>query len=209
MYAGGKNYYRITPDITGGQKKEDYKVADAADPTFTAKGQTITFPGGKIIEDAVIPEVKSCGYWIETAKDVFPVVTYSENRYEQYPAFLENYESFKADSAFDFNAATPSGCYEVKKSKDGTAKIVAVDGNNVIISTKGGGGEGPGGSCDCPEIVEGDGIDVVETPYGQKIVSLEKGAITDDYINSISVSKLVQSEDEILILNGGKANGYN
>ena len=86
---------------------------------------------------------------------------------------------------------------------------LAVEGNNVIISAKGGGGEGPGGSCDCPEIVEGEGIDVVETPYGQKIVSLEKGAITDDYINSISVSKLVQSEDEILILNGGKANGYN
>jgi hypothetical protein len=85
---------------------------------------------------------------------------------------------------------------------------LAVDGNNLIISTKGSGGEGPGG-CDCPEVVEGEGIDIVETPYGQKIVSLEKGAITDDYINSISVSKLVQSEDEILILNGGKANGYN
>jgi hypothetical protein len=84
---------------------------------------------------------------------------------------------------------------------------LAVDGNNVIISAKGGGGEGPGGSCDCPEIVEGDGIDVVETPYGQKIVSLEKGAITDDYINSISVSKLVQEETTKLVLNGGNANG--
>ena len=135
MYAGGKNYYRITPDITGGQKKEDFKVADAADPTFTAKGQTITFPGGKIIEDAVIPEVKSCGYWIETAKDVFPVVTYSENRYEEYPAFLENYESFKAGADFDFNVANPSGCYEVKKTKDATAKIVAVDGNNALAFT--------------------------------------------------------------------------
>ena len=84
---------------------------------------------------------------------------------------------------------------------------LAVDGNNVIISAKGGGGEDPGGSCNCPEIVEGDGIDVVETPYGQKIVSLEKGAITDDYINSISVSKLVQEETTKLVLNGGNANG--
>ena len=86
---------------------------------------------------------------------------------------------------------------------------LAVDGNNLIISAKSSGGEGPGGGCDCPEVVEGEGIDIVETPYGQKIVSLEKGAITDDYISSISVNKLVQDENEILILNGGKANGYN
>ena len=84
---------------------------------------------------------------------------------------------------------------------------LAVEGNNVIISAKGGGGEGPGGGCDCPEIIEGEGIDVVETPYGQKVVSLEKGAITDDYINSISVSKLVQEETTKLVLNGGNANG--
>lgn len=93
--------------------------------------------------------------------------------------------------------------------KGGNNVRLFVEGNDVYITATGGGGEGPGGGCDCPEIVEGEGIDVVETAYGQKIVSLEKGAITDEYIDSISISKLVQSEDEILILNGGKANGYN
>jgi antitoxin component of MazEF toxin-antitoxin module len=93
--------------------------------------------------------------------------------------------------------------------KGGKNVELYVDGNDVYITATGGGSEGPGGECDCAEIIEGEGIDIVDTPYGQKIVSLEKGAITDDYIDSISVSKLVQSEDEILILNGGKANGYN
>lgn len=87
---------------------------------------------------------------------------------------------------------------------------LSVDGNNLIISSTGSGGEGPGGECNCPEVVEGEGIDIIETPYGQKIVSLEKGSITDEYIDSISMSKLVQSENEIFILNGGNANGeYN
>lgn len=93
--------------------------------------------------------------------------------------------------------------------KGGKNVELYVDGNDVYITATGGGGEGPGGDCDCAEIIEGEGIDIVDTPYGQKVVSLEKGAITDDYIDSISISKLVQSEDEILILNGGKANGYN
>lgn len=93
--------------------------------------------------------------------------------------------------------------------KGGKNVELYVDGNDVYITATGGGGEGPDGDCDCAEIIEGEGIDIVDTPYGQKIVSLEKGAITDDYISSISISKLVQSEDEILILNGGKANGYN
>ena len=83
------------------------------------------------------------------------------------------------------------------------------DGNSIIISAKSSGGEG-GGSCDCPEIIEGAGIDITtDEVKGQKVISLEPGSITDEYIGSISMSKLVQSEDEILILNGGKANGYN
>lgn len=83
------------------------------------------------------------------------------------------------------------------------------DGNSIIISAKSSGGEG-GGSCDCPEIIEGAGIDITtDEVRGQKVISLEPGSITDEYIGSISMSKLVQSEDEILILNGGKANGYN
>jgi hypothetical protein len=94
--------------------------------------------------------------------------------------------------------------------KGGKNVELYVDGNNVYITATGGGGEGPGGDCDCAEIIEGEGIDIVDTPYGQKVVSLEKGAITDDYISSISVDKLVQTQGVALILNGGNANGeYN
>lgn len=92
--------------------------------------------------------------------------------------------------------------------KGGKNVALYVDGNDVYITATGS-GEGSG-DCGCAEIIEGEGIDIVDTPYGQKVVSLEKGAITDDYIDSISVSKLVQSENEIFILNGGNANGeYN
>ena len=91
--------------------------------------------------------------------------------------------------------------------KGGKNVELFVEGNDVYITATGSGGEGPGGGCDCPEIVEGECIDIVETAYGQKVVSLEKGAITDDYIESISVSKLVQEQGITLVLNGGNANG--
>ncbi len=135
MYANGRNIWRITPDTTGGMTLKDFKVEGAKDPTFSIAGQTITFPGGKIIEDSKISVVGTCGYWVETAKDVVPVISYIENRYEEYPAFIETYESYKANANFDFNTANPSGCYEVKKTKNATAKIVAVDGNNALAFT--------------------------------------------------------------------------
>lgn len=84
--------------------------------------------------------------------------------------------------------------------------VLSVDGNSVTISAKGSSGEGSNGGCDCPEITEGEGIDILEAD-GQKIVSLEKDAITDDYIKSISMSKIVQEEGIKLVLNGGNANG--
>lgn len=89
--------------------------------------------------------------------------------------------------------------------KGGKNVELYVDGSDVYITATGGGGEGPGGDCDCAEIVQGEGIDIVDTPYGQKVVSLEPGAITDKYIASISMSKLVQDKGLTLILNGGKS----
>jgi hypothetical protein len=83
---------------------------------------------------------------------------------------------------------------------------LAAEGNNITISATGSGSGG--GSCDCPELVEGEGIDIDDLSDGTRLISLEKGSITDEYIKSVSMSKLVQ-DDEILILNGGKANGYN
>ena len=135
MYAGGKNYWRITPDtISTNVTKESFKVEGAKDLTFAIEGQTITFPGGKIIEDAKISEVGTCGYWVETATDVMSVVTYAENRYEQYPAFMANFDDMKAGE-FDFNAAAPLGCWEVKKDKSATAKVEANGKDNVLAMT--------------------------------------------------------------------------
>ena len=136
MYAGGKNYYRLTPDVTGGKTKESYQVKDAKDLTFTCDGQTITFPGGKIIEDSKIPIVGSCGFWIETAKDVLPVITYSATRYSDYPALLENYESYQVGKNFDITVAYPSGCWELKKDKTGNA-VIADDAGNKALSVTG------------------------------------------------------------------------
>ena len=77
------------------------------------------------------------------------------------------------------------------------------EGNNVIIAATSSGG---GGSCDCPELIEGEGIDIIDDEVrGQKIISLEPGSISDDYIESVSWSKLVQDESTTIILNGGKA----
>ncbi len=132
MYAGGKNYWRITPDTTGGMTLEKFKVADAKDPTFSIDGKTVTFPGGKIIEDAKITEVGTCGYWVETAKDVLPVITSIENRFSEYPAFVETYETYEAGSNFDIAAAFPTGCWEVKKDKSGSAKIVDASGSKAL-----------------------------------------------------------------------------
>ena len=132
IYAGGKNIWRITPDLTSGMTKEQFKVAGAKDPTFTIDGQTVTFPGGKIIEDTKITEVGTCGYWVETAQDVMPVVTYIENRYSEYPAIGENYEAYTAGQNFDITSAFPSGCWELKKDKTGVAKVEEASGNKVL-----------------------------------------------------------------------------
>ena len=135
MYAGGRNIWRITPDTSTGITLEQFKVAGTTDPTFSIGGKTVTFPGGKIIEDAKITEVGSCGYWVETAKDVLPVITCSETRYSEYPALLETYESYEAGANYEISSASPAGCWEVKKSKDTTAKIVDVSGNQALALT--------------------------------------------------------------------------
>ena len=101
------------------------------------------------------------------------------------------------------NDSSSSGALNLVGGKNVT---LSVSGNSVVISVSGS-GEGGGGDCDCPEIIEGEGIDVTENLKGQKVVSLEKGAITDDYIGSISFEKIVIPEGSKIIFNGGNANG--
>jgi hypothetical protein len=56
---------------------------------------------------------------------------------------------------------------------------LSTDGNTIIISARASVNPDSPGGYDYPELVEGDGIDIVDTPYGQKVVSLEPGAIGD------------------------------
>lgn len=135
MYAGGKNYYRLTPDTCEGAKLEDFQVKGAKDLTFTYRGQTITFPGGKIIEDGKISKVGTCGFWIETAKDVLPVITYSANRNAEYPAFIETYESFETGAEMNFAKLNPEACWEGKKNSGASLKIADDAGNKMLAMT--------------------------------------------------------------------------
>lgn len=80
---------------------------------------------------------------------------------------------------------------------------IAKQGNSIVISASGGGGGGAAGD----EVVEGDGIDVTVNALGQKVISLEPDAISDEHISSISISKLVSDDNATIIFNGGNANG--
>lgn len=133
MYAGGRNIWRITPN-TDLVSLEAFKVKNS-DPTFTVEGKTVTFPGGSIIADTKIKNAGSCGYWVETAKDVMPVVTTDTNRYEKYPSLLYNFEAY-AEGAFDYNTSQPKNAWNFtwKKFGDikGESKIVTVGGNKKL-----------------------------------------------------------------------------
>lgn len=87
----------------------------------------------------------------------------------------------------------------------GSNVTLKVSGNTVTISARSSGG-GEGGGCDCPELIEGEGIDITENPEGQQVISIEGGSISDEMIDYISIEKIVQKEGTTIILNGGKAN---
>ena len=129
MYAGGRNIWRITPDTT--RIGLEYFQIEGDDPTFRVDGKTITFPGGKIIEDGKIDAVGSCGFWVETAKDVTPIVTTDADRYQQFPALSINFENC-ADGVFDYNSCQPLGAWDMKWGKNGIHEIRTVDGNKVL-----------------------------------------------------------------------------
>ena len=105
IYANGRNLWRLTPDTT--QVSLDAFQIAGSDPTFCVNGQTITFPQGKIIADGEISEVGTCGYWIETPKNVKPVITTDVDRYSKYPAFSEDFSDFAADPTWEISGDTP------------------------------------------------------------------------------------------------------
>lgn len=134
--------------------------------------------------------------WEQTDPSQPDYIKNKEGAQEVRPIYVNGEEVLSADVA--------SGPLNLVAGKNIS---LAAEDNNITISATGSGSGG--GSCDCPELVEGEGIDIDDLSDGTRLISLEKGSITDEHIKSISMSKLVQEEDEILILNGGKANGYN
>ena len=146
MNAGGKNIYRITPD-TALVSLEDFKV-EGDDLTFYINGETITFPGGKIIEDGSIRGWdenqnviynNTCGYWVETAADVKPVITREADHHKNNPAYAEDYEGYEIGTEYNFKNAMPATCWEAKKVGNGTATVVADPANadNKVLALTG------------------------------------------------------------------------
>ena len=129
MYANGRNIWRISPN-TDEVSLADFKV-EGTDPTFKVDGQTVTFPGGKIIETADIPTAGSCGYWVETAADVNPVITNDADRFDKYPALLYDFEDI-AEGSFNYNTCNPTAAWEFTWKKGGTSTVKTVDGNKVL-----------------------------------------------------------------------------
>ncbi len=134
MYAGGKNYWRLTPDDNY-VSLEDFLVSDGENLTFKVKGSTITFPGGKIIEDGAVREVGTYGYWIETDADVEPTVTVDADRYAQYPAFEENFDRYE-DMNFTPETAYNQFCWTVTGDAVIRNKALLMSGNSAVESTK-------------------------------------------------------------------------
>lgn len=139
-YANGRNVWRITPDITSGTTKEAFKIKDK-DPTFKINGTTITFPGGKILKEGSV-STGSVGYWVETAKDVKPVVTRDADRYSENPSYVENYESYKTGTALtSSNVALPQtwtivANKELKVTAQGNGKALALTGTAALTNVK-------------------------------------------------------------------------
>ena len=139
MYVNGRNLWRITPNdsVVG---RNNFCI-DEEEPTFYINGETVTFPGGKILPEATIKdnagnEIGSVGYWVETDKDVMPVVTAEEDRYEAYPSLGYDFENY-ATGAFDYNSSKPSGAWGFTWSTTsagvkGESKITSIDGNKVL-----------------------------------------------------------------------------
>ena len=132
MYAGGRNIWRLTPDTTDGTTLAAFKVKDQ-DPTFTINGTTVTFPQGKIITDGTVSVVGTAGYWIETPKDVTPVIVRDADRYSENPSLLEDFESYAAGTAFTASTAAKPQTWNVTATSD--LLITAQGGSNTLALT--------------------------------------------------------------------------
>ncbi len=133
MYANGRNIWRITPnrDVIS---KEAFKVK-GSDPTFSVSGQTVSFPGGHIIEDTAISEIGTYGYWVETAANVTPVIVNDADRFAKKPAYLEDYESYKENTKLLAANLRDLGGWTVQPK--GSDLLIVNDGKDKALSITG------------------------------------------------------------------------
>jgi len=97
MTAGGKNVWRITPDLSiDGMTIENFKVSDAP-LTFEISGQKIVFPKGSFIFDHGEGHSR-CGYWVISPVDTYPTVT--EDKDVPFPPMPE----YKVPTAAEANS---------------------------------------------------------------------------------------------------------
>jgi len=132
MYANGRNVWRLTPDTTDGTTVASFKVKDQ-NPTFTINGTTITFPQGKIVADGAVSVVGTGGYWIETPKNVQPVITRDADRYAKNPSLAETFEGYTAGTVFTGTSALPAQTWQVTATSD--LLITAQGGSNTLALT--------------------------------------------------------------------------
>ena len=140
MYAAGRNVWRITPNTCEGTTLEEFKVKDQA-PTFSVNGETVIFPQGRIIKDKSVHATGTCGYWVETPANVMPVIINDADRYEKYPAYEENFETYDVGTTFSKSTVRhPDGWIIGAKgftvqSHNGS-KALEMSGTAVIENTK-------------------------------------------------------------------------
>lgn len=70
--------------------------------------------------------------------------------------------------------------------------VVETNGNSLHLSVE--------------DYIEGDAIDIKDED-GKKVISVEPNSIDDTHVESLSINKITQELGEILILDGGGANG--
>ena len=142
MYCGGRNLWRITPN-TSAVSRSAFLVKKS-DPTFTVNGQTVTFPGGKILPEAVIKdnkgkEIGSVGYWVETKAGVTPVVTTDADRYAKYPSYQENFDSY-ANGTLTAKKMKEDFAWEIQGTAKVANKALALTGDvtlkNIVVPGK-------------------------------------------------------------------------
>lgn len=132
MYAGGRNIWRITPDTTDGMTVAEFKT-DSETPTFYINGKTIIFPQGKIIEDGAVGAVGTAGYWVETPKDVMPVITTDADCLDKNPSYFDSFEAYEAGTEFTSATALPKTCWNI--TENSKLQIVSQNNNQALAIT--------------------------------------------------------------------------